>query len=56
MSLAGTASIVWDGPEVRATEGAQRILRVRVRRGVRIGEVLPFTWGDPVFAPQFARR
>ena len=33
--LQGTAEIVWDGPEVRATPGAERLWKVRVERAWR---------------------
>jgi uncharacterized protein len=35
LHLQGTTEIVWDGPEVDATEGAERLWRVRVERGWR---------------------
>ena len=58
LTLTGEASIIWDGPEVHSTLGAQRLVRVSVSHGLRMDEVLPFTWSDPDFAPQFreARR
>jgi predicted pyridoxine 5'-phosphate oxidase superfamily flavin-nucleotide-binding protein len=33
LHLQGTTEIQWDGPEVRALEGAERLWRVRVERG-----------------------
>ena len=35
LHLQGTTEIVWDGPEVRETEGAERLWRLRVERGWR---------------------
>jgi predicted pyridoxine 5'-phosphate oxidase superfamily flavin-nucleotide-binding protein len=35
LHLQGTTEIVWDGPEVRETKGAERLWRVRVERGWR---------------------
>ena len=35
LHLQGTTEIVWDGPEVREMEGAERLWRVRVERGWR---------------------
>ncbi|HEX4341513.1 MAG TPA: pyridoxamine 5'-phosphate oxidase family protein [Polyangiaceae bacterium] len=55
LSLAGEATIVWDGPEVTAVDGAQRLVRVNVTSGVMMPEVLPFSWSAPSFAPQFRR-
>ncbi len=56
LTLAGEATIVWDGPDVRAVDGAERLVRVRVRGGRRIDDALPFAWSDPSFAPQLVRR
>jgi predicted pyridoxine 5'-phosphate oxidase superfamily flavin-nucleotide-binding protein len=56
LTLAGQARIVWDGPEVRAVPGAQRLVRVTIERGVHIANALPFAWTEPEFAPQFVRR
>jgi hypothetical protein len=35
LHVQGTTEIVWDGPEVRVFEGAERLWRVRVERGWR---------------------
>ena len=35
LHLDGTVEIVWDGPEVHALPGAERLWRLRVRRGLR---------------------
>lgn len=35
LHLQGTSELVWDGPEVRATEGAERLWRLHVRCGWR---------------------
>jgi hypothetical protein len=55
LSLSGNASIVWEGPDVRATPGAQRLVRVKIRAGVRMEDALPFGFSPPIYAPQFAR-
>lgn len=50
--IAADAEVVWDGPELAAFEGAQRLVRFHVRE-VRYSErVLPFRW-TPV---QYARE
>ncbi len=54
LSLTGRAEIVWDGPEVRAFTGAQRLLRVRVAGGVLLAGALPLRWSQPRPAPQIA--
>jgi predicted pyridoxine 5'-phosphate oxidase superfamily flavin-nucleotide-binding protein len=55
LSLVGTAEIVWDGPELAAFAGAQRLLRIRVDEGVFIEHAVPLRWTEPEFAPQLAR-
>ena len=54
LSLTGRAEIVWDGPEVEAFAGAQRLFRVHVEEGVRIEGAVPLRWSAPVQAPQLA--
>ncbi len=49
--LAVEADIVWDGPEVRAFEGAQRLLRFRVKRMRRLEAALPLRWGPSEQSP-----
>ena len=55
LSLTGAAEVVWDGPEVAAFAGAERLLRVRVAEGVFIENALPLRWSEPEFAPQLMR-
>jgi uncharacterized protein len=43
--LAVTASIVWDGPELKAFAGAQRLLRMKVQAMRRLEAALPLRWG-----------
>jgi len=54
LSLAGRAEIVWDGPELAAFAGAERLLRFSVEEGVMLNHALPLTWSDPQPAPQLA--
>ena len=42
--LTGGAEIIWDGPEVRAFQGAERLWRFRVAEGVRLPGALPLRW------------
>ncbi|RYY96389.1 MAG: flavin-nucleotide-binding protein [Comamonadaceae bacterium] len=44
LHLAVTATVVWDGPEVAALEGAERVLRLRVERSLRRPAALPLRW------------
>lgn len=52
LQLTVTAEIIWDGPEVEAFEGAQRLLRMTVEEGQIIAGGLPFRWSEPGYAPQ----
>ncbi len=54
LSLTGDAEIVWDGPEVAAFAGAQRLLRFCAEAGARIENALPLRWSAPEAAPQLA--
>jgi len=44
LQLTGEAEIIWDGPEVRAFRGAERLWRFRVAEGVRLPSALPLRW------------
>lgn len=55
LHLAATAEIVWDGPEVAAFEGAERLLRLRVTRMLRRPGALPLRWGEAELSPHLAR-
>lgn len=54
LQLSGSAEIVWDGREVEAFAGAQRLLRVRVEAGWWMPAALPLRWSAPEYAPQLA--
>lgn len=49
--LAVEAQIIWDGPEVAAYGGAQRLLRLSVRRMLRSEASLPLRWGSAAQSP-----
>ena len=40
LMLTGAAEVIWDGPEPGAFPGAQRVVRLRVRAGVRLPHAL----------------
>jgi len=42
--LTGKAEVVWDGPQVRAFRGAERLWRFRMGQGVRLPGALPLRW------------
>jgi len=54
LSLTGEAEVVWDGPELAAFAGAERLLRFRVEEGVWLENVIPLRWSAPEPAPQLA--
>ena len=45
------ADIIWDGPELRAFEGAQRLLRFHVKSMRRLEAALPLSWGAATLSP-----
>ncbi|NEQ53771.1 MAG: flavin-nucleotide-binding protein [Leptolyngbya sp. SIO3F4] len=49
--LTGTASVIWDGPEVAAYQGAERLLQFKLESGYRVEESLPLRWTEPKFSP-----
>jgi predicted pyridoxine 5'-phosphate oxidase superfamily flavin-nucleotide-binding protein len=53
--LAVTGEIVWDGPEVEAFVGAQRLTRFDVREAIRLPGALPFRWSAPDYSPVLER-
>ncbi|RST45673.1 pyridoxamine 5'-phosphate oxidase family protein [Variovorax sp. DXTD-1] len=55
LHLAAAAEIVWDGPEVAAFEGAERLLRLRVEQVLRRPAALPLRWGEAELSPHLAR-
>ncbi|HYG88024.1 MAG TPA: pyridoxamine 5'-phosphate oxidase family protein [Azospirillum sp.] len=55
LSLTGEAEVVWDGPELEAFAGAERLLRVRVAGGVVLTDAVPLRWSAPEPAPELAR-
>ncbi len=52
--LAVTADIIWEGPEVEAFEGAQRLLRCKVQSMRRVQASLPLRWGPAELSPVLA--
>ncbi len=48
--LTGTAEVIWEGAEILAYEGAERLLRFHLDRGYWV-ESLPLCWSAPEFSP-----
>lgn len=55
LQLAVDAEVIWDGPEVRAFTGAERLLRLHIRDVRRNVGALPLRWSTPQEARQLAR-
>lgn len=49
--LTGTAEVIWEGAEISAYEGAERLLRFHLDRGYRVDGSLPLRWSAPEFSP-----
>ncbi len=54
LHLRGTTEIVWDGPEVRAFTGAERLWRFHADRGWRKRGALSLRWSAGDLAPTTA--
>ncbi|MBB3213072.1 hypothetical protein FHW67_002361 [Herbaspirillum sp. Sphag1AN] len=54
LQLAVTAEVIWDGPELRAFAGAERLLRFKVRKVHRNVAALPWCWSPPQQSPVLA--
>jgi len=54
LQITGQVAIVWDGPEVRAFAGAQRLLRIAAEKSLWRARALPLRWSEPQQAPQLA--
>ena len=51
LHLTAEAEIIWDGPEVEAFVGAQRLVRFRVSEWRLVKKVFPFSWDFQEFSP-----
>jgi ferredoxin-NADP reductase/predicted pyridoxine 5'-phosphate oxidase superfamily flavin-nucleotide-binding protein len=54
LMLTGEAEVIWDGPEVAAFAGAERLLRFRVEEGLVLENGCPLRWTPPAQAAQLA--
>jgi uncharacterized protein len=55
LSLTGTATVIWNAPEIAAFPGAQRLLEFKVHEGARIADAVPIRWSSPHPSQQTAR-
>lgn len=49
--LTGSAEVIWDGPEISRYEGAERLLKFQIERGVSVEKSLPLSWSDLEYSP-----
>jgi hypothetical protein len=54
LSLTGTAEVTWEGRELEAFEGAERLVHVDVDDGALVRGLVPFAWSAPDYAKQLA--
>jgi uncharacterized protein len=52
--LACRAEIIWEGEELQAFAGAQRLVRLRVVQSIRVTGSLPLRWSEPGYSPNLA--
>jgi uncharacterized protein len=52
LQIAGETEIVWEGPEVEAFAGAQRLWKVRPGQGHWLRGAFPLRFGDPELSPR----
>jgi ferredoxin-NADP reductase/predicted pyridoxine 5'-phosphate oxidase superfamily flavin-nucleotide-binding protein/ferredoxin len=55
LSLTATAAIQWDGPEVQAFAGAERLIRFHITKVVRLPGALPLRFSEPGVSPFLSR-
>lgn len=55
LSVTGTAEIMWDGPEVRAFKGAERLVRFSLDEGILIERAVPMHWRFVGWSPSLDR-
>jgi predicted pyridoxine 5'-phosphate oxidase superfamily flavin-nucleotide-binding protein len=51
LHLTGTATVIWEGEEIRRFAGAERLLRFHLRQGFRVAGSLPIRWSEPEYSP-----
>jgi uncharacterized protein len=49
--LTGTAKVIWEGSDILAYHGAERVLRFQLEQGYRVQGSLPLCWSAPEFSP-----
>ena len=54
LHVAGVAEIIWDGPQVEAFAGAERLMKFRVLEVLRQKRAMPLTWSTAQLSPLLA--
>jgi predicted pyridoxine 5'-phosphate oxidase superfamily flavin-nucleotide-binding protein len=49
--LTGTANVVWEGSEIEAYKGAERLLRFHLNYGYYVQDSVPLRWSLPALSP-----
>ncbi len=49
--LTGSAEVIWQGAEINAYKGAERLFQFRLHQGYRVDGSLPLRWSDPELSP-----
>ena len=52
LQVTGTAEVIWDGPEVEAYSGAERLWKVKVQSGRWLRAGFPLRFGEPELSPR----
>lgn len=55
LHLTAVAEVIWDGPDIAAFAGAQRLVRYRITSVTRIENALPYRFSPPEYSPLLAR-
>ncbi|NNG21619.1 pyridoxamine 5'-phosphate oxidase family protein [Telluria aromaticivorans] len=55
LQLCCSASVVWEGPELEAFVGAERLVRLKVERVRRLVNSMPLRWSNPSYWPLLER-
>lgn len=53
--IAARAEVIWDGDELRAFTGAQRLIRYHVEKVIRVDDALPARFTPPDYSPLLDR-
>ena len=53
--LAARAEVIWDGPEVAAFTGAQRLVRYHLSEVIRVERAVPLAFSAPDYSPLLSR-